>query len=86
MCCVGRRQAAPECCGTFGTVRNRRTRTRMSGGEGGGRAILPATRFGCHVSRQLIRSANNLLKLAGRGQIHVQELYVKPFLGTGATA
>src|SRR3989442_6131111 len=30
---------------SFGTARNRRTRTRMSGGVGAGRAIPPATRF-----------------------------------------
>jgi hypothetical protein len=31
---------------SFGTARNRRTRTRMSGGVGAGRSIFPATRFG----------------------------------------
>ena len=31
---------------SFGTVRNRRTRTRMSDGVGAGRSILPATRLG----------------------------------------
>src|SRR6185503_5447310 len=30
---------------SFGTARNRRTRTRMSGGVGAGRSILPATRL-----------------------------------------
>src|SRR3989442_12942290 len=34
---------------SFGTARNRRTRTRMSGGVGAGRAILPPTRFGQKV-------------------------------------
>ncbi len=35
---------------SFGTIRNRRTRTRMSGGVGGGRQILPPTRFlPCHL-------------------------------------
>jgi hypothetical protein len=29
----------------YGTARNRRTRTRMSGGVGGGRSILPPTRL-----------------------------------------
>ena len=31
---------------SFGNARNRRTRTRMSGGVGAGRSILPATRLG----------------------------------------
>ena len=30
---------------SFGTARNRRTRTRLSGGVGAGRSILPATRL-----------------------------------------
>jgi hypothetical protein len=38
----GRGESAAE---SFGTARNRRTRTRMSGGVGAGRAILPATRL-----------------------------------------
>jgi len=36
---------------SLGTARNRRTRTRMSGGVGAGRSILPATRSG---NRQFI--------------------------------
>ena len=35
------------------TARNRRTRTRMSGGVGAGRSILPATRLGGVISTSL---------------------------------
>ena len=37
------------------TARNRRTRTRMSGGVGGGREIPPPTRFGVSFMREIRR-------------------------------
>ena len=44
---VPRQQGRGEsAASSFGTVRNRRMRSRMSGGVGGGRQILPPTRFG----------------------------------------
>ena len=41
---------------SFGTARNRRTRTRLSGGVGAGRSILPATRLGDTSQFQTISS------------------------------
>ena len=51
---------------SFGTARNRRTRTRLSGGVGAGRSILPATRLDPHISRLCPWWGN-----WGRNNIHV---------------
>ena len=54
---------------SFGTARNRRTRTRMSGGVGAGRSILPATRLVPVIASTRLRVAQSvkaiLLRWAG---------------------
>ena len=46
---------------SFGTARNRRTRTRMSGGVGGGRSILPPTRLDDFVHYSILPGIRLLL-------------------------